>query len=189
MVAAKVKMNANGAHTFLEARNPLCAVADHSYEVELQIAKARFGTSVHMLFTFYGFLCILVVCGSLLRTYAVLPGTYFLLIFVISSWGRCNCERTHRDERYRGLFPTPDRYRCLRDLWRASRDIHVRLGTYGYSLHCHISIHGTRIVRSQLTIILKVCVLIDACTVERRRKQEALALCTTCSRRLALILL
>lgn len=48
MVAAKVKMNANGAHTFLE------------------IAKARFGTSVHMLFTFYGFLCILVVCGSLL---------------------------------------------------------------------------------------------------------------------------
>ncbi|KZT67891.1 putative urea transporter [Daedalea quercina L-15889] len=48
MVAAKVKMNANGAHTFLE------------------IAKTRFGTSVHLLFTFYAFLCILVVCGSLL---------------------------------------------------------------------------------------------------------------------------
>ncbi|TFY66994.1 hypothetical protein EVJ58_g1911 [Rhodofomes roseus] len=48
MVAAKVKMNANGAHTFLE------------------IAKIRFGTGVHLLFTFYAFLCILVVCGSLL---------------------------------------------------------------------------------------------------------------------------
>jgi len=48
MVAAKVKMNANGAHTFLE------------------IAKARFGTGVHLLFTVYAFLCVLVVCGSLL---------------------------------------------------------------------------------------------------------------------------
>ncbi|KAI0632661.1 Na+/solute symporter [Trametes polyzona] len=48
MVAAKVKMNANGAHTFLE------------------IVKARFGTGAHMMFTFYAFLCILVVCGSLL---------------------------------------------------------------------------------------------------------------------------
>ncbi|KAJ3559680.1 hypothetical protein NM688_g202 [Phlebia brevispora] len=48
MVAAKVKMNANGAHTFLE------------------IVKVRFGTWAHLLFTFYAFLCILVVCGSLL---------------------------------------------------------------------------------------------------------------------------
>ncbi|TFK47109.1 Na+/solute symporter [Heliocybe sulcata] len=48
MVAAKVKMNANGAHTFLE------------------IVKARFGAPAHLLFTFYAFLCILVVCGSLL---------------------------------------------------------------------------------------------------------------------------
>ncbi|KAI0669067.1 putative urea transporter [Trametes maxima] len=48
MVAAKVKRNANGAHTFLE------------------IVKARFGTGAHLLFTFYAFLCILVVCGSLL---------------------------------------------------------------------------------------------------------------------------
>ncbi|KAI0742221.1 Na+/solute symporter [Daedaleopsis nitida] len=48
MVAAKVKMNANGAHTFLE------------------IVKVRFGTGAHILFTFYAFLCILVVCGSLL---------------------------------------------------------------------------------------------------------------------------
>ncbi|EGN96961.1 hypothetical protein SERLA73DRAFT_57937, partial [Serpula lacrymans var. lacrymans S7.3] len=48
MVAAKVKMNANGAHTFLE------------------IVKARFGTATHLLFTVYAFICILVVCGSLL---------------------------------------------------------------------------------------------------------------------------
>ncbi|KAH9916600.1 Na+/solute symporter [Epithele typhae] len=48
MVAAKVKMNANGAHTFLE------------------IVKARFGTGAHLLFTFYAFLCILIVCGGLL---------------------------------------------------------------------------------------------------------------------------
>ncbi|KAF9077947.1 Na+/solute symporter, partial [Rhodocollybia butyracea] len=49
MVAARVKMNANGAHTFLE------------------IVQVRFGTGPHMLFTFYGFLCNLIVCGSLLR--------------------------------------------------------------------------------------------------------------------------
>ncbi|CAL1697446.1 unnamed protein product [Somion occarium] len=48
MIAAKIKMNANGAHTFLE------------------IVKVRFGTAAHLLFTFYAFLCILVVCGSLL---------------------------------------------------------------------------------------------------------------------------
>ncbi|KAF8488082.1 Na+/solute symporter [Gautieria morchelliformis] len=48
MVAAKIKMNANGAHTFLE------------------IVKVRFGTSAHILFTFYGLLCNLIVCGSLL---------------------------------------------------------------------------------------------------------------------------
>jgi len=48
MVAAKVKINANGAHTFLE------------------IVKVRFGTGAHLLFAFYAFLCILVVCGSLL---------------------------------------------------------------------------------------------------------------------------
>ncbi|KAG2126258.1 Na+/solute symporter [Suillus bovinus] len=32
----------------------------------IQIVKTRFGTSAHILFTFYGFLCILLVCGSLL---------------------------------------------------------------------------------------------------------------------------
>ena len=53
MVAAKVKMNANGAHTFLE------------------IVKARFGTGAHLLFTFYAFLCILIVCGSLLRAFLI----------------------------------------------------------------------------------------------------------------------
>ncbi|KAG1744489.1 Na+/solute symporter, partial [Suillus lakei] len=45
MVASKVKQNANGAHTFLE------------------IVKTRFGTSAHILFTFYGFLCILWSAG------------------------------------------------------------------------------------------------------------------------------
>lgn len=50
MVAAKVKMNANGAHTFLE------------------IVKARFGTGAHLLFAFYAFVCVMLVCGSLLRT-------------------------------------------------------------------------------------------------------------------------
>lgn len=58
MVASKVKMNANGAHTFLE------------------IVKARFGTAGHILFTFYGFVCILIVCGSLLRLCTVLVGIY-----------------------------------------------------------------------------------------------------------------
>ncbi|KAF8918307.1 solute symporter family transporter [Mucidula mucida] len=48
MVAAKVKMNANGAHTFLE------------------IVQVRFGTGAHLLYMFYAFLCNMVVCGSLL---------------------------------------------------------------------------------------------------------------------------
>ncbi|KAG1738551.1 Na+/solute symporter [Suillus lakei] len=43
MVAAKVKMNANGAHTFLE------------------IVKVRFGTAAHIVFTIYAFICVLVV--------------------------------------------------------------------------------------------------------------------------------
>jgi hypothetical protein len=51
MAASKVKMNANGAHTFLE------------------IVKARFGTAAHLLFTFYAFVTILLVCGSLLRAF------------------------------------------------------------------------------------------------------------------------
>ncbi|KAF9074610.1 solute symporter family transporter [Rhodocollybia butyracea] len=48
MVAAQVKLKANGAHTFLE------------------IVQVRFGTGAHILFTFYGLVCNLVVCGSLL---------------------------------------------------------------------------------------------------------------------------
>ncbi|KAG9217729.1 hypothetical protein CCMSSC00406_0003582 [Pleurotus cornucopiae] len=56
MVAANVKMNANGAHTFLE------------------IVQVRFGTGPHLLFTFYAFLCIMVVCGSLLSTVNALTG-------------------------------------------------------------------------------------------------------------------
>ncbi|KAF8915022.1 hypothetical protein CPB85DRAFT_1375220 [Mucidula mucida] len=47
MIAAKVKMNANGATTFL------------------QIVKTRFGVPCHLLFTFYAFVCVHVVCGSL----------------------------------------------------------------------------------------------------------------------------
>ncbi|KAJ7132212.1 Na+/solute symporter [Mycena epipterygia] len=47
MIAAKVKMNANGATTFL------------------QIVKARFGVPCHLLFTFFALICVLVVCGSL----------------------------------------------------------------------------------------------------------------------------
>ncbi|KAJ7623589.1 solute symporter family transporter [Roridomyces roridus] len=48
MIAAKVKMNANGATTFL------------------QIVKARFGVPSHLLFTFYALVCVHVVCGSLI---------------------------------------------------------------------------------------------------------------------------
>ncbi|KAF7317809.1 Na+/solute symporter [Mycena kentingensis (nom. inval.)] len=47
MIAAKVKMNANGVTTFL------------------QIVKARFGVPTHLLFTFYALVCVHVVYGSL----------------------------------------------------------------------------------------------------------------------------
>lgn len=47
MIAAKVKQNANGCTTFL------------------QIVRARYGIPCHLLFTFYAFVCVHVVSGSL----------------------------------------------------------------------------------------------------------------------------
>ncbi|WWD21775.1 hypothetical protein CI109_106262 [Kwoniella shandongensis] len=47
-IAAKVKMNANGATTFL------------------QICRARYGTASHLLFTFYALVCAHIVSGSLI---------------------------------------------------------------------------------------------------------------------------
>lgn len=47
MIAAKVKMNANGATTFL------------------QIVKTRYGVPCHLLFTFYAFVCTHIVSASL----------------------------------------------------------------------------------------------------------------------------
>lgn len=77
MVAASVKMNAYGARTFFEVCTQLfiSVSTKHPHEIRIQTGKAHFGTSMHMLFAFYGFLCILVVCGSLLHTYMVLPST------------------------------------------------------------------------------------------------------------------
>lgn len=40
-------------------------MSTHIYLVK--IIKARFGTGAHILFTFFGLLCNLIVCGSLLR--------------------------------------------------------------------------------------------------------------------------
>ncbi|KAG2346032.1 putative urea transporter [Suillus weaverae] len=93
MVAAKVKMNANGAHTFLE------------------IVKVRFGTAAHIVFTVYAFICVLVVCGSLLvggaATVNALTGmnilaAYFLLpigiaVYVVFGGLRATfiCDWTH----------------------------------------------------------------------------------------------
>ncbi|KAG0704551.1 putative urea transporter [Suillus ampliporus] len=93
MVAAKVKMNANGAHTFLE------------------IVKVRFGTTAHIVFTVYAFICVLVVCGSLLvggaSTVNALTGmnifaAYFLLpigiaVYVVFGGLRATfiCDWTH----------------------------------------------------------------------------------------------
>ena len=64
MVAAKIKMNANGAHTFLEVSKSGETILLQLNEYD-KIVKARFGTSAHLLFTFYGVLCNLIVCGSL----------------------------------------------------------------------------------------------------------------------------
>ncbi|TCD69441.1 hypothetical protein EIP91_007567 [Steccherinum ochraceum] len=67
IIAAKVKMNANGAHTFLEVSFDPSHTTQYNALISVkQIVKARFGTGAHLLFTFYGFLCILIVCGSLL---------------------------------------------------------------------------------------------------------------------------
>ncbi|KAI5480272.1 hypothetical protein MNV49_001231 [Pseudohyphozyma bogoriensis] len=86
MIAAKVKMNANGCVTFL------------------QIVKARYGVPCHMLFTFYALVCVHVVTGSLIlgasatvNTLTTMPiiACNFLLpvgiaIYVIAGGLRCD---------------------------------------------------------------------------------------------------
>lgn len=69
MIAAKLKVNANGAHTFLDVGflSKFClSVCQYFWPRVLKIVKVRFGTAAHILFTFYGILCNLIVCGSLL---------------------------------------------------------------------------------------------------------------------------
>ena len=43
----------------------------------------RFGTPAHLVFAFYGFACILLVCGSLLRAYDLLEVLRLLAPFTI----------------------------------------------------------------------------------------------------------
>ncbi|KAK8847691.1 hypothetical protein IAR55_005550 [Kwoniella newhampshirensis] len=92
-IAAKVKMNANGATTFL------------------QICRARYGTPSHLLFTFYALVCAHIVSGSLVlgasATISALTGANieacnFLLpigiaIYVIAGGLRATfiCDFTH----------------------------------------------------------------------------------------------
>ncbi|WWD03414.1 hypothetical protein V865_001466 [Kwoniella europaea PYCC6329] len=92
-IAAKVKMNANGATTFL------------------QICKARYGTGCHILFTFYALVCAHIVAGSLVLgasatinalTGASIEACNFLLpigiaIYVIAGGLRATfiCDFTH----------------------------------------------------------------------------------------------
>ncbi|WRT64468.1 uncharacterized protein IL334_001400 [Kwoniella shivajii] len=92
-IAAKVKMNANGATTFL------------------QICRARYGTAGHLLFTFYALVCAHIVSGSLVLgasatinalTGASIEACNFLLpigiaIYVIAGGLRATfiCDFTH----------------------------------------------------------------------------------------------
>ncbi|WWC68262.1 uncharacterized protein I206_102185 [Kwoniella pini CBS 10737] len=92
-IAAKVKMNANGATTFL------------------QICRARYGTACHLLFTFYALVCAHIVAGSLVLgasatinalTGASIEACNFLLpigiaIYVIAGGLRATfiCDFTH----------------------------------------------------------------------------------------------
>ncbi|WVW85901.1 hypothetical protein I302_107939 [Kwoniella bestiolae CBS 10118] len=92
-IAAKVKMNANGATTFL------------------QICRARYGTGCHILFTFYALVCAHIVSGSLVLgasatinalTGASIEACNFLLpigiaIYVIAGGLRATfiCDFTH----------------------------------------------------------------------------------------------
>ena len=107
MIASKVKMNANGAHTFLE------------------IVKVRFGTAGHVLFTIYAFLCILIVCGSLLRSYNSPWSILNRLLSPILSWRVCDSQCAHRDERQRGVFLAANWDRGLRHFRRSTCDVHL----------------------------------------------------------------
>ena len=75
MVAAKIKMNANGAHTFLEVSKSGETILLQLNEYD-KIVKVRFGTSAHLLFTFYGVLCNLIVCGSLVCALLLFPTSF-----------------------------------------------------------------------------------------------------------------
>lgn len=114
-----------------------------------QIVKARFGTSAHLLFTFYAFLCVLIVCGSLLRA-------FHLYSYIFScSWctgsGRSSyCECIDRHGHYRSLLSPSDRHRGIRRCRRPTRNVYLRLGAYYYSLHHYIPLRGTCLVRHLL---------------------------------------
>ena len=114
-----------------------------------QIVKVRFGTGAHLLFTFYAFLCILVVCGSLLCRLLILdPLRTSDRPNHSCSSGRCgNCERPDGDEYHRRVFPAPHRYRRLRHLRRVARYLHLRLRPYLDPVCDHLSILRKRLVR------------------------------------------
>lgn len=125
VVASKVKENANGARTFLE------------------IVKARFGTSAHLLFlvSMKSFCC---------RILLNRPGVAFVVLCTCdcsacvchSAPGRkcINCG-AHRYGHPCSNDAPPCWYLCVRDCRRSPQHVCVRLHTYDYHLHHHLALH------------------------------------------------
>lgn len=107
------------------------------YSLSIKIVKARFGTGPHLLFTFYAFMCNMIVCGSLLRESRP---CILLFLFLISpyanSWRCGNCERVDGDERDRMLLfiPTWDRYLCYRWVCGSVSSYSIRLCVLAFAL-------------------------------------------------------
>lgn len=109
--------------------------------------KVRFGTWAHLLFTFYAFLCILVVCGSLLRESFNL-GLFDRLTFSLCS-GRCGYgECSYGHEHHRSMFPPSNRNCRLCGLRRSACDLHLRLGAHHHSVYCDLLVPWKHLVSS-----------------------------------------
>ena len=157
MVAAKVKMNANGAHTFLEVE-PQGRIQRNQSVPTLYFFSDRQNSfrdssppALHVLrFPMYphGLRISPPFVSTSVPYHRVFFG--FLLTEQTNSWRSSNSQRPNRYEHHRLLFPPPNRYRRLRRLWRLTRYFHMRLGTYNHLIHRDLPVPRENIVHSPL---------------------------------------
>lgn len=89
-----------------------------------QIVKVRFGTTAHIVFTFYAFVCVLVVCGSLLGESKFNENTNVLTEMCFSG-RRSYCKCPHRYEHYCRILFVANRHRGVCRVRWTTRHLHL----------------------------------------------------------------